>query len=85
MATGSFLMPSVHFDLALFFLRADAAADGRQDVASPSASGSAPSKSRSATCWMNCGMSISTGQPAMHGSFLHWMQRCASSTAMSTG
>jgi hypothetical protein len=43
----------------------------------------APSMFRSATCRTKAGMSISTGHPATHGWFLHWMQRSASWIAIS--
>src|SRR5512137_480730 len=43
----------------------------------------APMKSPSATSWIKAGMSMSTGHPDTQPGFLHWMQRLASSMAVS--
>jgi hypothetical protein len=43
----------------------------------------APRKSPSATSWTKPGMSKSTGHPDTEPGFLHWMQRLASSMAVS--
>ena len=83
MATGSNFTPSVHF-----CSHWSSCGQTRPQMAGSTflskSVWNAPSKSCRATWVMNVGMSISTGQPAMHGRFLHSMQRSASRTASSS-
>ena len=82
MATASNFFPSVHLHS-----HCSSCGHTRPQIAGSRLSAdnvlNADSNSPAATCVMNVGMSIPTGHPAMHGSFLHSMQRLASAMAIS--